>query len=333
MAQLLNHDAAEQTQSRKPLLAFDAGGIPERLARPQQQFAFDRLRVRALVAHDDDVVHDHLLPFGNRKPDVGARTVIRQRHVGLDDHIFVAAVAILDINAIAGGNHVTLRIRPALLGCHQLVEFCARQHRVAHEGDRRHQRSWSFGDGEVEHDPTVRTTGFVTRRLPDAVLDDCARETARPVQIANGDRSAIHRSLNEGLPALDLHELLEIGRRNHTVAGDRDAFDHKTHSTIDRKGDGEHSVALCAGMLRHRVAVAPCPQVVLNRESRVLKEVLVCRPFGANRHEPLAVRFRERIAGKFDRDKRTTVDGDTHGRRPVRIERHSCGRHALHRSP
>ncbi len=79
VAQLLDADAAEQPERGQPLLALDARRVAERLARPQQQLALDRLGARPLVADDDHVVDDDLRPFADREADVGAGVVLGER--------------------------------------------------------------------------------------------------------------------------------------------------------------------------------------------------------------------------------------------------------------
>ena len=76
------------------------------------------------IANDDHVIDDHLLAFVDREPDVGPGTVVGKRHLGLDDHAFVPAIAILDVDAVARGDDIGSPNRAGPVRCrHQLIEL------------------------------------------------------------------------------------------------------------------------------------------------------------------------------------------------------------------
>ena len=53
-------------------------------------------------------------------------------------------------------------------------------------------------------------------------------------------------------------------------------------------------------------------EVVLDRAARVFEQVLVRRCLGADRHEPIALGFGQRVAGERHRHVRAAVDRDAH---------------------
>ena len=72
MRQLRDARAAEQTERGQAALALDDGVQAERIAGLELQLALDRLRARARVADDQDVIDEDLRALAHREHDVGA---------------------------------------------------------------------------------------------------------------------------------------------------------------------------------------------------------------------------------------------------------------------
>ena len=100
MPQLFHHDAPKQPERHEAPLGFDLRRVPKWLAGPQQQLAFDDLDVRALVAHDDHAVDQHLRALDDREADIRGGIVLDKRDDGLDDYAVVSPIAIREIDAI-----------------------------------------------------------------------------------------------------------------------------------------------------------------------------------------------------------------------------------------
>ena len=82
--------AAEQAQRADAALRFGHAVEPERVARLEHDLASHGLGLRALVADDEHVIHEHLLALAHVEAHVGARAVWADVDVDLDVGVPVA---------------------------------------------------------------------------------------------------------------------------------------------------------------------------------------------------------------------------------------------------
>ena len=120
------------------------------------QLALDRLDARTLVANDDDVVDEHLRPLAHRHAHVGARVVLGERDRRLDDRTLITPVQVLELNAVAVGDHLHLGIRLPGRRRHHRPDLGVAEHHIPLNGDGSNDRPRTFG--HVERDQHAAIT-------------------------------------------------------------------------------------------------------------------------------------------------------------------------------
>ena len=331
MAQLLDAHAAEQPERSQPLLALDPRRVAQRLARPQQQLALDRFGARPVVADDDDVIDDDLRTLADGKADVGARVVLRQRGARSHRDALVPAVAVLQIDPIAIRGHLDLRERAVRRRRHHGAQLVGREDRVARERHVADERSRPFDDPHGNLDPLIvgGTAIVAARQLGPDGFHHRARKAARAVDVADGANGGVERRLHERLAGLQRQQLLQLGIRHGHVAVHPDHVNDMPAPALHREGDGQLAVTLDPAVVGEGIAVAADVEILFDRTRRVLEEVLIGRSLEPDRHQPLAVRFRQRISRKRHRHTRSTVDRHRDGCRTVGRKVHRVDRPRL----
>ena len=156
MRQLGDVDAPEQAERGEPLLALDARRVAERLARLERQLPLNRGGARPPVADDDHVIDQHLRTFADAEEDVGARVALGEHHARIDSDALVAAVAVLEVDAIAIGGDIDLRVRLAGHGRERSANLLGGEHDVPHHVDGADERARPFADVDADLDVTIR---------------------------------------------------------------------------------------------------------------------------------------------------------------------------------
>jgi hypothetical protein len=317
------HDA-EQAERTEALLALEPRRIPERLARLEQQFALDRFGARALVAHDDHVVHEHLRALADGEPDVSARPSLLERHIRIERGALVPAIQVLELNAIVVLGDLHIRECLARSRPHDAPDLRLSQDGVAFYGDAADDDPRPFVDGERHLYPAIglRCRPWRTGQRRLLAVDRHARVAACPVMLAQGADAAFELRFDERFAGLEGEQLQKLGSRQGIVAVHHDVGQHVPGASRNRERDDEVGSAFFAGVRRARIAIPARVEVLLDGPRGIFEQIFIRGTFTPNRDELVADVGGKRIARERDRDTRAAIHRNAHRRlSPFREER------------
>ena len=182
---------------------------------------------------------------------------------------------------------------------------------MSRDRHRTNRRARPFGNRQVHVDAALRVAGSIRRQHCLPRVDLRPGVTARHVQVLNRPDACRESRANEQIPGRDLENLLELGRRHALATGEAHRIHCIARSALHVEGDRQlPGFLLVAQVVGGRVTIALGLQIPLERDLRVLEQVLVGRAFGPHRNQAFALVFRHRIAGERHDDARASGDAD-----------------------